>query len=862
MRPDQILIRRRPCFVTALVALGAFLSTTESATAQPQLGNLLPTPRFLTMTPPGGQQGTVVEVTFSGTDLDQPQALLFSHPAIRAEPIIPPPPMPDPKVKQDPKKPPPPAPPISKFKVTIGAEVPLGFHDVRLVAKNGVTNPRIFVVGDRSEVLEKEPNNDVDQAQRIDLGSTVNGVVSAPTDVDFYVFAGKKGQRVVVSCLGAGIDSRLNPEMKLLDSNGRELAYNRPAPGSDGLLDATLPADGDYFLRLCQFTYTVGNAEYFYRLTISTGPWIDVIHPTMVEPGKKSPITLYGRNLPGGVPDPLVTLDGRVLEKLTVTVEAPRDPVALQRLGYTGNVAPVSAGLDGFEYRLVTASGASNPVLITFARAPVVLDNGANDTPETAQQVTVPCEIAGRVEKKRDRDWYTFQAKKDSVYIIEIFSHRLGSPTDMYLIVRNATGKQPTDMAQLDDNPDTLSISQFFTQSRDPVPYRFVAPADGAYQLFVASHFADTLADAQHFYQVRITPEKPDFRLVVMPPDYYRPDTCIVGQACNQNYMVFAWRQDGFKGEIALRVEGLPPGVTCKPQVLGPGMKQALLVVSAAADAPPWIGSIKIKGTATIDGKPVVREARYASVTWPVQPQQNIPTITRLDRGLMLSVRDKAPFSLNAGVDRLTVSHGDKVTIPLKLLRHSPDFKNNLQIQPVPLELPPGLNFGPLNFAPGKDEAQLVFNVPTNVPPGTYNIVVRGFAPISPAPKAKPVNVLLPSTPVALTILPKQVASLSVNNPNPAIKPGAQMELIVTVSRQYDYQGAFQVKLVLPPGTQGISADEVAIPSGQNQAKLILRVAPDAAPGNRANLGVQALAVVQGGVTLTHETKINVNVVK
>src|SRR5581483_12499179 len=91
--------------------------------------------------------------------------------------------------------------PAARFKVTVGADAPLGCHDARLVNKWGVSNARAFVVGDLPEVLEKEPNNDVDQAQRVELNSTVNGAVASPTDVDYYVFAAKKGQRVVVSCL-------------------------------------------------------------------------------------------------------------------------------------------------------------------------------------------------------------------------------------------------------------------------------------------------------------------------------------------------------------------------------------------------------------------------------------------------------------------------------------------------------------------------------------------------------------------------------------------------------------------------------------------------------------------------------------
>ena len=64
-----------------------------------------------------------------------------------------------------PKKEPPKGPlPPSKFKITVAADVPPGNYDVRVVNKFGVSNPRVFVVGDLNELQEKEPNNDVPEA--------------------------------------------------------------------------------------------------------------------------------------------------------------------------------------------------------------------------------------------------------------------------------------------------------------------------------------------------------------------------------------------------------------------------------------------------------------------------------------------------------------------------------------------------------------------------------------------------------------------------------------------------------------------------------------------------------------------------
>src|SRR5262249_34734012 len=159
-------------------------------------------------------------------------------------------------------------------------------HDVRFFNKHGVSNPRAFVVGDLKEAVEKESNNDVEQAQRVELNSTVHGVIETATDVDYFVFAGKKGQRGVVSCVTSSIDSRLQPALELFNGAGSQLAYNRSYRGGDALLDTTLAQDGDYYVRVSSFAYVQGGPDHFYRLTVSTAPWIDAVFPPVVEPGK------------------------------------------------------------------------------------------------------------------------------------------------------------------------------------------------------------------------------------------------------------------------------------------------------------------------------------------------------------------------------------------------------------------------------------------------------------------------------------------------------------------------------------------------------------------------------------------------
>lgn len=852
-----------------LAIMGALSTLTATVQGQQPAGNNLPNPKLLVLSPCGAKAGTTVEVTLSGTDLEEPQTLQFSQPGIKAEPIIPPPPPPP-----DPKKPAPkpdskqkPAKTqITQFKVTIAADVPVGIYDVRFIGQWGVSNPRAFVVGDLNEIAEKEPNNDVDQAQRVEMNRTINGAISAPTDVDYFVFAGKKDQRVIVSCLASSIDSRLQPALELYDSAGGRLAFNRHYQDYDALLDCTLPADGDYYIRLYEFTYTQGSPEYFYRLSISTAPWIDAVYPPMVEPGKATQVTVYGRNLPDGKPDPSAVINGRVLEKIVATVTAPSDPAGLVRLNFSGRLNPLVSSLDGFEYRVRNAVGASNPFLLTYAQAPVVLDNEANDTHETAQAVNLPCEIAGHINKKNDEDWYSFTAKKGEIYTFDLFSEKIGGQTDMYFSLRNAADNK--EIGEFDDEGTTLAPIKFFTRSTDPPTYRFTVPADGKYLIKVASRDSAFRAGPRCYYRMRIIPDRPDFRLIAMPAGDEHPDAGRLLQNGHEYYSVFVWREGGFNGLVTLNAEGLPAGVTCAPQNVGPNLKQSILTLEAAPTAAAWAGEFKIKGTATINGQPVAREARPASVTWPVPPQQGIPTVTRLDRNLMLAVRDKAPFRLESQLAKSVALQGEKVPLTLKLTRLWPDFKAALQVtyaDPIPNLVVN--NNQPIAVPADKNEAKVDVTINAGMAPGTYTLELRGSAQIpfnkDPMAKQKPnINVMLPASPTVITILPKQVATLSLANAAVTGKPGTQSEVVVKIARQADFAGQFKVQLVVPANIKGVSADEIAIAAGQNEGKLIVKIAADAAPGNRPDLIVRATAMQNGNVPTPHETKLAVNVVK
>ena len=86
--------RSRQVIAPLVIALVAGSAIAPARAQLPE--SALPNPRLTAVFPPGGKLGSVVEVSFAGTDVEEPQALLLSNPALKAEPIVPPTPPADP----------------------------------------------------------------------------------------------------------------------------------------------------------------------------------------------------------------------------------------------------------------------------------------------------------------------------------------------------------------------------------------------------------------------------------------------------------------------------------------------------------------------------------------------------------------------------------------------------------------------------------------------------------------------------------------------------------------------------------------------------------------------------------------------
>ncbi|HUE14925.1 MAG TPA: hypothetical protein VMR25_12220, partial [Planctomycetaceae bacterium] len=378
----------------------------------------LPQARLLSLFPCGGKAGTTVELALTTTeDLDEAQRLLFNHPGITAVAKTH-----DVGGKQTPMP--------NLFEVKIRPDVPSGVYEVYADGLFGLSNPRIFVVGSQQETREAEPNNDFDKPNELVLNTIVNGTLGTATDVDCFRFQGKRGQHIVVMCRAADLDSRLSAVVELVSSDGSRLGYAREELRHDPMVDAVLPEDGTYFIKVHDFLFR-GGPEYVYRLSAGVLPYIDYVMPPAGVAGTTGQFTLFGRNLPGGKPAD-VRVEGRPLEKLNVAISLPSVPPIAPAHTTLGSV---SAGMKTVSWILQTPAGESNPVLIQLAPSVPVVEKEPNDTPAQAQPVSAPGEFAGRFQAPGDTDYFKFHADAGQVFYIDVFADRIGSLADPYLVV-------------------------------------------------------------------------------------------------------------------------------------------------------------------------------------------------------------------------------------------------------------------------------------------------------------------------------------------------------------------------------------------------------------------------------------------
>ena len=349
-------------------------------------------PVFTTVTPAGGQRGTVVEVTLRGDRLADAREIFVYDAGISVEQIG------EATEKQ------------VKATLRIAADCPLGEHALRLRTASGISALRLFFVGPFPSVDEKEPNNSATFAQTVPLNTTVEGTIGSE-DVDYFAIAAKKDQRISVEVEGARLGRTMfDPYLAIRDGSGRVLAASDDTPllGHDGFASAIVPAEGRYFVEIRDFAYS--GSGHFYRLHIGDFPRPAVVSPLGGPAGETLAATFLGDV--GGA--------------FTQTIALPVQPI----FGRYGVAAEHEGVAPSPNWIRVTNLPNAEPVApaTTLAKAPLL-------------NLAAPLAFNGILATKGEPAFFRFKAKKGQNFNFEVFARRLGSPLDSVLTVFDAKGK-------------------------------------------------------------------------------------------------------------------------------------------------------------------------------------------------------------------------------------------------------------------------------------------------------------------------------------------------------------------------------------------------------------------------------------
>jgi hypothetical protein len=262
--------------------------------------------------------------------------------------------------------------------------------------------PNPFRVSPFPNVIESEPNDDPRQATPSPHGWPVafNGVLDRPGDVDHFRFRAARGDVIDVQAFAFRIGSPLDTVVTVLDPSGAVLAANDDDETHDSRVRVTIPADGEYVVRVAD-KKKGGGPAFLYRIELTrprVGLSVFVAAPvrksqdrqTIAVPrgnrvtaylgvrrdGFDGPVTLTPGELPPGVKATVGTIPaGEYL--MPVLFEAAADAPLGGRLvewhGAGGETqAPVYGGFRQ-EVNLIPGPGDSSFHTVTLSRLAVVV---------------------------------------------------------------------------------------------------------------------------------------------------------------------------------------------------------------------------------------------------------------------------------------------------------------------------------------------------------------------------------------------------------------------------------------------------------------------------------------------------------
>ncbi|MGQ0636228.1 MAG: PPC domain-containing protein [Planctomycetaceae bacterium] len=667
-------------------------------------------------------------------------------------------------------------------RIKVASDLAPGIYGLRVATAEGISGLRLFAVDDLPTIAQNRPNQSPSQAQTVAPPVAVDGAIEN-LGRDYYRFKVAAGQRLSFEVLARRLGSPLDPMIRLLDSKGREVAYNDDAAGigADSQLSFAFAQAGEYVLEVRDIRYQGGD-KFHYRLRIGDFPLVSAAYPLGIQRGSSARVEFAGPDAPLAQPIPV-------------------------NVGADSNVNWVNVAAKA-------SGGKSSGLAVVSVGADVeILEIETDQDPGQAQRVELGANLNGRFERPGDSDRFVFSAKANQRFVFTGVTRTQGSPSDLFVRLLKGDGSEAA--AADDSGPNDAAIDYTF-------------PDDADYTLVVEDLHGR--GGPQFVYRIAVEPFQEKFSLSA--------STDTINVPAGGLAMVTVTANRGkFKGPITLGLEDPPEGVQAMPTVIGPGANMAVLTIACTPQVPPGkIHFLRIVGSAQ-EG-----ETRYRATASLVDALKGtlggLPNPPQaLLQSVALGVNPPPLFSLTSSAPEVVLGKDLSATVRIIAERTEGfDSEIALAVQPAGLFFaltPPGLpagvtaEFKPIGAA--LNEAEVVFKANAQAQLGSFSVVLAGTG------KSGEVTAIQPIPALTMTLRPP--FSLKPEPVSATLKRGQTLPLKVAVERNPAYRGPIALTFQNLP--KGVTAAEATIAEGQNEIEIVLSAADDVAVGKIENISIK-----------------------
>ncbi len=675
----------------------------------------------------------------------------------------------------------------------ISSDARPGIHRWYCSTSEGATVVRPFVVGDLPEVLEDEERSTPGCPQPVTLPVTINGRMFPRADLDEYRFTACAGDIVSCEVVSHRLGHKLDARLQLFTATGDLVAEADDHVGPDSLLITTMPEDGDYVLRIHDIAFE-GGQDFVYRLSLRTGPCVTHIFPAGANQQAGADVRLYG--------------------------------VGLSEQGFVD-----------FRTSWSESGGWSMPEGVnrfcpfrSSDTSEIVDVEATNDA--SAERITLPVVINGRVQERGDVDEFVFTAAKGEAFVFDVSGRRLTSPITTVVTVHDSAGAQ-------------------VARHQGDGLLQFTAGSDGDHTLRVSELFRETHAGDRYIYRIAAQRTPPDFELRLSRDSVgLQPDAAV-------KLKIQVKRSGGFDGEVQLHAESLPVGVMLQETTIAAGATESEVSLVTADNAPIGLTTrTRITGTAVIGDQEVSRVAVFVPPELLTRRPlaDSSPAESPVDT-LAVTVTHPPVFAITT-TDVYGSANRGATLVQTHYLERLGDFDGAVEIclsdgQDRYLQ---GVTGPTITLQPGETE----FDYPAFLPESmdlnrTARMVVMGTARVTDSSGREHYVTHRTKNQMVVRVCPS-LLTLGADRVYLEGAPGSTLAVPLRVGRTAEITGDVTVEAVVEENAPVTELSVLRVAPDTEQVQYRLKLAADASPGQLCELQLRATGLRQGYPAIAEAT--------